>query len=89
MRWSELAGKEIINIETGSRLGRAGEAEIVFNPETGEIEGLEVPLRRGFGAIFSLGRYVAVPWRSIRRIGPEVIIIESPGRDRVRGRSLQ
>lgn len=86
MRWSELAGKEIIDIDTGFRMGRVGDAEIVFNPETGEIECLEIPLRRGLGAIFSLGRYVTLPWGLIRRIGPEVLIIETPSRDGARNR---
>lgn len=81
MRWSELADKEIINLHDGARLGRVGEADLVFNPDTGEILSLLVPGRGRLAALLGLRPPMAVPWEAVRRVGPEVLIIElEPGR---------
>lgn len=81
MRWSELAGKEIINLHDGARLGKVGDADLVFNPETGEIESLLVYGRNRLSGLLGFGSPVTVPWEAVRRVGPEVLIIEvEPGR---------
>ncbi len=76
MRWSELAGKEIINLHDGALLGRVGDADLVFDPETGEIDSLLVYGRNRLPGLFGFRSPVTVPWEAVRRVGPEVLIIE-------------
>jgi YlmC/YmxH family sporulation protein len=73
MRMSELAAKEIIDILTGERLGLVGESDLTLDEATGRIVELIVPARRGLWA----GRpAAAIPWSAVRRVGPEVVIVE-------------
>lgn len=64
----------------GSRLGRVGDADLVFDPATGAIEGMVVHspgwLGSWLGALVGLRRQMTVPWSAVRRLGPEVLIIE-------------
>lgn len=76
MRWSDLAGKEIINLHDGARLGRVSDAELVFDPETGEIVSLMVYGKGWLGGWLGFNHSVTVPWEAVRRVGPEVLIIE-------------
>ncbi|MBX6378763.1 MAG: YlmC/YmxH family sporulation protein, partial [Clostridia bacterium] len=55
MRWSELAGKEIINLHDGARLGRLGEADLLLDPETGTIESLLVSAGGGWFGLLGRG----------------------------------
>lgn len=75
MRMSELAGKELINLSDGRRLGQLGDCDLVVDPESGNIDRIVVPQRgrlaRGGGA-----GETEIPWTLVRRIGPEVIIVE-------------
>ena len=43
MRLSEIGDKEIIDLTKGSRHGALGDAEILFDPQTGLIKALMVP----------------------------------------------
>lgn len=75
MRFSEFSGKEIIDLENGERLGVVGHSDLIIDPETGEIESILLP-----GSSFlGLGKKredVVIPWKAIRKIGPEMIIVE-------------
>ena len=73
MRLSELHSREIINLYDGARVGLIGETEILFDPETGEIQELLLPAR---GGLWQRRRSLAIPWESVRRIGPEVMIVD-------------
>ena len=46
MRMYELAGKEIININDGARLGVVGETDLAIDVESGEIQSIILP-RKG------------------------------------------
>lgn len=87
VRLSELRGRELINLLDGERLGLFGELDLGIDPQTGRIEELRVPARRGLW----LGRAeVVIPWSCVRRIGPEVVLVEVEPGDRrplSRGRS--
>ena len=48
MNLSELAGKEIVNLVTGERLGVIGECDIIIDESTGKILALSIPRERGF-----------------------------------------
>lgn len=76
MRLSKLAGKEIINLQDGCRLGMIGETDLVVHPDTGELESIIIP---GHGSFFNRSRddkYTVIPWQAIRKIGSEVIIVD-------------
>ncbi|WP_048602450.1 YlmC/YmxH family sporulation protein [Rubeoparvulum massiliense] len=75
MRYSQIAGKEIIDLERGERLGQIGETDLDVNPLTGEIRAIILPANHLFG--FRRRREeVVIPWQHIRKIGPEMIIVE-------------
>ncbi len=73
MRFTELASKEIINLTNGERLGPLGDTDLEIDPQTGTIQSILVPPR---GRFVRQGRTTLIPWRVIRRIGPEVMIVD-------------
>lgn len=76
MRMAELAGKEIVNVYDGARLGVVGESDMVFDPESGQINAVIIP-RRGNLINFWVDRqYMVIPWESVKKIGHEVIIVD-------------
>ncbi len=80
MLLSELSGKEIINLHDGAKLGSGGECDIKINPN-GKIEALIISSRSSSGWFFNRSNdrdcdYVVVPWKAIRKIGSEVIIVD-------------
>lgn len=77
MRLSEMEGKEIINIADGEKLGVVGDSDLSFDEGTGEITAIILPEKGGLlQNLFSDRREVIVPWTAVKRIGPEVIIVE-------------
>ncbi|WCN39152.1 YlmC/YmxH family sporulation protein [Aneurinibacillus uraniidurans] len=75
MRYSELGGKEIINLDNGERMGVVGQSDLVIDSKTGSIESIIVP----HTGMLKIGRKkddVMIPWKSIRKIGSEMIIVE-------------
>lgn len=70
MRWSELAGKEIINVADATRLGRVEDADLVIG-EDGSIASL-IASGRGLG--FRRAG-VAIPWTQVVRVGPEAMLV--------------
>lgn len=73
MRYSELGTKEIVNLFDGTRVGMLGETDLVIDEATGEIREIVVPSRHGFWRSQSA---MSLNWGAIRRIGPEIIIVE-------------
>lgn len=76
MRLSELTGKEVINLGDGARLGVIDECELTVDAKTGRIQALILPGRGGFFNLFGDNRASTIPWRSIKRIGDDVIIVD-------------
>ncbi len=79
VRLSKLAGKEIINMHDGGRLGVVAETDLVAHPESGELESIVVPNRGNFFSLFKDEKYLVIPWQSIKKIGSEVIIVDLNG----------
>ena len=71
MYLSEIAGKEIVNLTTGERLGVVGECDIIV--------ALSIPRERGFLGLRKDKEVLEVPWRNVRKIGNDMIIIEYEG----------
>lgn len=80
MLLSELSGKEIVNLHDGAKLGLVGESDIKINTN-GKIEALIISSRSGYSWFFGRnnereGESVVVPWKAIKKIGSEVIIVD-------------
>ena len=73
-RFTDLRCKEVINISDGCRLGYVGDLDLRI-PE-GEITALIVPGPLKFFGLFGRGEEYYIPWRCIKRIGDDVILIE-------------
>lgn len=83
MRFSKFSGKEVIDLDNGERMGILGQSDLVIHPETGRIESIVLPGNSFLG----FGRQkneVVIPWQSIRKIGPDMIIVELKDRSGVR-----
>ncbi|RNC28064.1 MAG: hypothetical protein AWM53_01953 [Candidatus Dichloromethanomonas elyunquensis] len=80
MLLSELAGKEIVNLHDGAKLGLIGDSDIKIN-NNGRIEALIISSRSGYSWFFNRnnekeGDFVVVPWKAIKKVGSEVIIVD-------------
>jgi YlmC/YmxH family sporulation protein len=76
MRFSELEGKEIINLYDGGRLGTIGESDMIIDPESGEIESIIIPGRSNFLNLWTDRQEMVVPWKTLKKVGSEVIIVD-------------
>ncbi|WP_018250176.1 YlmC/YmxH family sporulation protein [Orenia marismortui] len=76
MNLTELEGKEIININDGSRLGMVAGTELTFDPNTGELESIMIPQQGGVFSLFSTVKHFFIPWSTVIKIGDEVIIVD-------------
>ncbi|KUO66043.1 MAG: YlmC/YmxH family sporulation protein [Gracilibacter sp. BRH_c7a] len=80
MLLSEIAGKEIVNLHDGAKLGLVGESDIKININ-GKVEALIISSRSGHSWFFSRNNdrdsdFIMIPWEAIRKIGTEVIIVD-------------
>ncbi|UII57461.1 YlmC/YmxH family sporulation protein [Cytobacillus spongiae] len=77
MRLSELSGKEIVDVKQAERLGVLGQTDLEINVSNGQIQALLIPSLKWFG-FRKQGGEVRVPWRHIKKIGNDMIIIDIP-----------
>lgn len=82
MRLSQLSGKEIIDLQNGERLGMIGQSDLIINELTGAIESFILPATSFLGVGRKKGEII-IPWHAIRKIGPDMIIIELREREYV------
>ncbi len=75
MRMGELAGKEIININDGARLGVVGETDLAIDVETGRIQSIILPRKANFLNLWADKQEIIIPWEAVKKIGLEVIIV--------------
>ena len=75
VRLSELAGKNIVNIYDGVRLGVIYEPNLTFVPETGKLELLLVGNKSSLHGIWGDRSQVEIPWETVHKIGQEVVIV--------------
>ena len=80
MLLSEIAGKEIVNLHDGAKLGLVGDSDIKINAD-GKIEALIISSRSGYSWFFNKKEerdydFVMIPWKAIKKIGSEVIIVD-------------
>lgn len=80
MLLSDLAGKEIINLYDGAKLGLVGDADLAISTG-GAIEAIILGSRAGFSGLWgnNSGRdrdTLVIPWQSVKKVGTEVIIVD-------------
>ena len=75
VRLSELAGKNIVNIYDGVRLGVIYEPNLTFVPETGKLELLLVGNKSSLHGIWGDRSQAEIPWETVHKIGQEVVIV--------------
>lgn len=73
MRFSHFSGKEIIDINSGERLGVIGQSDLLIDPYTGQIESILLPIGRFFS---KHKEEIVIPWRAVRKIGSEMVIVQ-------------
>ncbi|MDR5658211.1 YlmC/YmxH family sporulation protein [Serpentinicella sp. ANB-PHB4] len=76
MLFSTIGGKEIVNLNDGSRLGIVAESDLLIDEKTGRIISLLIPDRKSLLNFFSNNSAMEIPWESVKRIGTDMIIIE-------------
>lgn len=72
MRYSDLAGKEIVCFDEGIRLGVVSDTDLIINTESGEVDSIIVPYGKGF----LKKRIIVIPWKGIKKIGRDLIIVD-------------
>ncbi|KEO82987.1 YlmC/YmxH family sporulation protein [Tumebacillus flagellatus] len=81
MRLSELAGKEMIDMQTGTKIGALSGADLRIDEETGRIDSI---LLSAGGSLFGKRREeTVIPWEAIVKVGPDMIILDSEHAPRV------
>ena len=74
LKMSELRCKEVICVADGRRLGFVCDIEIE-SPE-GCVKAIIVPGPCRFLGLFGRRDDFVIPWQCIRRIGPDIILVE-------------
>jgi len=75
-KFSDLRYKEVINVNTGQRLGYVCDLEIEL--EEGRICSIIVPGPSRLGGVLGREDDYVLPWGCIRRIGEDIILVDLP-----------
>ena len=73
MRMSELQNKDVVDMESGEKIGNVVDAEI--SSDTGNILKLIVFEKRGLSKMLRGIDEISVLWHQIKKIGNDVILI--------------
>lgn len=77
LKLSEMREKEIININTGERMGYIEDFQL--NMEKGKIEGIIMGGGGKVLGLFGKSNDIFIDWKSIVRIGADIILIDFSG----------
>lgn len=78
MRYSELSTKEIVNIDTGEKLGDLQDLDLLIDAQSGKILNLIVPNTHSKTLNRTQGM---IPWDRIHRFGQDMVLISSQCKD--------
>ncbi|MBB6449377.1 YlmC/YmxH family sporulation protein [Geomicrobium halophilum] len=73
LKITDLQSKEVVNVQTGKRLGSLGDVDI--NLTTGTIESLIVTGSGRLLGMFGRDDEMIIPWNQIAKIGTDVILV--------------
>jgi YlmC/YmxH family sporulation protein len=74
MKISDFQTKDVINIVDGKKLGQISDLELDLRG--GRIESIVVPGIGRFFGFFGAGTDMVIPWRSIVKIGADVVLVK-------------
>lgn len=74
LKLSEIREKEVININTGERMGFVDDFEI--NMEKGYVDALVISSSGKMLGIFTKTADIIIPWNNIVRIGTDTILVD-------------
>ena len=73
-RITDLSYKEVIDLQTGQRLGYVRDAEI--DPETGKVAALIIPGRLRWLGLLGREAETVIPWERVQRMGEDIIFLK-------------
>ena len=76
-RLSDFRDREVISISDGRRLGYVSDA--LVDTRSGRISALIVPGPARFFGLFGREDDYVLPWGSITRVGPDIILVDAKG----------
>ncbi|GAK04624.1 hypothetical protein JCM19037_3063 [Geomicrobium sp. JCM 19037] len=79
LKITDLQSKEVVNVQTGKRLGMLGDVDI--NLSTGMIESLIISNSGRMLGMFGKDDEMVIPWNQIAKIGTDVILVYVYGQD--------
>ena len=68
--YTELRGKEVVNLQNGARMGKL--IDMIIDSSGKNVLGLVVP---GVRRLFKSGEDIFIPWCNISKIGNDVILV--------------
>ena len=74
MRLSEIQNKDVINLNTGIKIGNI--IDVKVNADTGKIESFILEKKK-FASLFSQNEEIEIYFNQIKKIGEDVILVES------------
>ena len=74
MKFTELQRKEVICVADGQRLGFV--CDVLVEVPDGEVKAIIVPGPCRILGLFGRRDDYLIPWNCIRRIGPDIILVE-------------
>ena len=75
MSLSELRTKDVVNVDTGKKLGKV--MDIEFSACDGRVQAIVVPGDFKIGGLFKGEKNgIVIPWERIARIGDDVILVQ-------------
>ena len=77
MRLSELRHKEVIDIDSGMRLGRISDCEVSIDPTSGRLIDIMVPTDDDGFSLFHKNGIQLVRWERIHKIGNDFILLSA------------
>ncbi|TZE80827.1 YlmC/YmxH family sporulation protein [Calorimonas adulescens] len=80
MLLSEFGGKELVNLNDGSRLGLIEDADLLIDEETGKIDSFIIFENRLSFFVRNDRNGFRIPWDTIRKIGNDMVIVEIDNR---------
>ena len=74
IKLTQLQCKEVICVDTGQRLGFIEDVEV--DVPDGNVCAIVVPGPCRFWGLFGRKDDYLIPWRCIRRIGPDIVLVD-------------
>ena len=78
-KFTDLHCKEVICVSDGRRLGFI--QDVIIQLPNGEVSAIVIPGRCKFGGLGPPKDDYIIPWKSICRIGPDIVLVDSNPED--------